>query len=137
MEMNIIQKIKELNLPASQYVVVGSSTMDVLGIRPAGDIDIAVTKELHQELRKTGKWKEYEKYNKIFLVDDTFEIIPELFWEGYDTTTKEAISSALIIEGIPFMNLDEVVKFKTAMDREKDIRDIELIKKYKERNSQG
>jgi hypothetical protein len=130
--MNIIQKIKELNFPLDQYVVVGSGTMDVLGIRPASDIDIAVTKELHQKLREGGEWKEYEKYNKIFLVDDTFEIIPELFWEGYYTTTKEAISSALVIEGIPFMNLDELIKFKTAMGREKDRIDIEMIKKYQE-----
>lgn len=131
--MNIIQKIKELNLPLGQYVIVGSGTMDILGIRPAGDIDIAVTKSLHQELRKTGKWKEY---NKIFLVDDTFEIIPELGLENYYTTTEEAISSALIIEGIPFMNLDELIKFKTAQGRDKDLIDIKLIRGYQEKISE-
>lgn len=130
--MNIIQKIKELNLPLGQYVVVGSGTLDVLGIRPAGDIDIAVTKELHQKLRETGEWKEYEKYNKIFLTKDVFEIIPKLEFELYPTTAEEAISSALIIDGIPFMNLDELIKFKLSQGREKDLRDIELVKKYQE-----
>jgi len=128
--MNIIQKIKELNLPLGQYVIVGSGTMDVLGIRPAGDIDIAVTKELHQKLRETGEWDEHERYNKIFLTKDVFEIIPKLEFELYPTTAEEAISSALMIDGVPFMNLDELIKFKLSQSREKDMRDIELIKRY-------
>lgn len=128
--MNIIQKIKELNLPNDQYVVVGSGIMNVLGIRESNDIDIAVTKELHQKLRESGEWEENERYDRIFLNKDIYEIIPQLNWENYNTTTEEAISSATIIEGIPFMNLDELIKFKTALGREKDFKDIELIKEY-------
>jgi 8-oxo-dGTP diphosphatase len=128
--MNIIQKIKELNFPKDQYVVVASSILDVLGIRKALDLDIAVTKDLFKKLRETGEWEEVEKYNKIFLKKEGFDIIPQLNWENYSTTTKEAISSALMIEDIPFMNLDELIKFKTALGREKDFKDIELIKEY-------
>ena len=76
--MNIIEKIKELNLPKDQYVVIGSGVMDILGIRRANDIDLSVTKELHQKLRETGKWEEYENYGKIFLKKDVFEINGEL-----------------------------------------------------------
>lgn len=132
--MNIIQKIKELNLPSNKYVIVGSGTLDILGIRSAFDIDISVTKDLHEELRKSGEWKEEEKYGKIFLKKDVFDINPELRWEKYKTTTEEAITSALIIEDIPFMNLDELIKFKQALGREKDIKDIELIKIYREKH---
>lgn len=131
--MNIIQKIKELNFPSNQYLVVGSGILDILdilGIRSAVDIDISVTKDLHEELRKSGEWKEEEKYGKIFLKKGIFEINPELCWEKYKTTTEEAITSALIIEGIPFMNLNELIKFKHALGREKDIKDIELINIY-------
>lgn len=41
---------------------------------------------------------------------------------------EEIISSATLIDGIPFMNLDELIKFKIALGREKDFEDIELIK---------
>ena len=95
--MNIIQKIKELNLPSTQYIIVASSVLDVLGIRKASDIDIAVTKDLFNKMRKTGEWEEVEKYNKIFLKKEGFDIIPQLDWENYTTTTEEAISNALII----------------------------------------
>ena len=128
--MNIIQKIKELNLPSTQYIIVASSVLDVLGIRKASDIDIAVTKDLFNKMRKTGEWEEVEKYNKIFLKKEGFDIIPQLDWENYTTTTEEAISNALIIEDIPFMNLNELIKFKTALGREKDFRDIKLINEY-------
>lgn len=128
--MNIISKIKELNFPLGEYVVVGSGILDTLNIREANDIDIAVTPKLHEQLRKTGEFKEDIRYNKIFLIKDGLDIIPQLNWDKYETTIEEAISSAKIIEGIPFMNLEELIKFKTALGREKDFKDIELIKNY-------
>jgi len=125
--LNIFEKVKELNLPFGKYVVVSSGTLDVLGIRPASDIDIAVTKDLHEELRKDGTWREEELYGKIFLQKDIYTIIPQLDWDKYKTTTEEAINSALVIEDIPFMNLEELLKFKKAQNREKDMKDIKLL----------
>lgn len=124
--MKILQKIKELNLPNDQYVIIGSGTMNVLGIREAQDIDISVTKELFNELKERGEWEEYEKYEKPFLKKDIFDVNKQLFFD----TVEEVNRSALFIEDIPFMNLDELIKFKTAMGREKDFKDIELIKEY-------
>jgi sulfate permease, SulP family len=132
--VDIIQKIKELNLPKGQYVVIGSGVMDILGIRRANDIDLSVTKELHQKLRKTGEWEEFENYGKIFLKKDVFEINGELNWDKYKTTTEEAIKTAFLIDGISFMNIEELLKFKMASGREKDFKDIELIKEYIKNN---
>jgi len=127
-KFNIFEKLKELDFPFGKYVVVSSGTLDALGIRSASDIDIAVTKDLHEELRKTGTWKETELHGKIFLQKDIFTIIPKLDWEKYSTTTEGAIASAMIIDGFPFMNLEELLKFKIAMGREKDQKDIKLLK---------
>jgi hypothetical protein len=133
--MNIINKLKELNLPNGEYVVTGAGIMEALGIRDSNDIDIAVTKDLFDELQSTGEWQEVEMYGKIFLKKEGVDVIPTLNWDKYPTTTEEAIASAVIIEGFPFMNLDELCKFKTALGREKDLRDIELIRKYQENNA--
>lgn len=127
---SIIEKIKKLNFPADQYVVVGSGTLDALGIRKAGDIDIAVTPKLHMDLCETDEWEKEERYGKIFLKKEGIEIIPSLDWSEYPTTTEEAIQSALIIDGIPFLNLQELKKFKKALGREKDFADIKLIDEY-------
>lgn len=129
--MNIVEKIKSLNFPADQYVIIGSGIMDALGIRKASDVDISVTEKLFEELRKTGDWKEIIKYiDRPFLKKDVFEINQKLDWNDYYTTTEEAIASAQIIDGIPFMNLLELCEFKKTMGREKDFNDIKLIKEY-------
>lgn len=133
--MDIIQKIKELNLPKNQYVVIGSGILDILGIRKANDIDLSVTKSLHQKLRDTGEWEEFERYGKIFLKKDVFEVNGELNWDKYETTTEEAVKTSLVVDDVPFLNLEETIKFKTASGRKKDLKDIELIKKYYEKSN--
>lgn len=81
-------------------------------------------------MRATGEWQEEKKDGKIFLKRDDVEIIPELSWSDYPTTTEEAIASAMMIEGVPFMNLQELRKFKQALGRPKDFTDITLINEY-------
>lgn len=95
---NIIEKIKTLNLPPDQYVVIGSGTMAALGIREASDIDMSVLPELHKKLREGGEWEEDVRYGKVFLKKDDFEVNPDLSWGDYKTTTAEAVQSALIID---------------------------------------
>lgn len=133
-KVNIIEKIKELNFPPDQYVVVGSGILEALGIRKAADIDMAVTPKLFETLLATGEWETEEKYGKIFLKKDGFDISSKLSQPNYPTTTEEAIESALVIEGIPFMNLEELKRFKLSRGREKDKADIALIEKYQQEN---
>jgi hypothetical protein len=130
--MNVIEKLKELNLPPEQFVVVSSGTLDALGIREARDIDLLALPELRKQLRESGEWGEDERYNKIFLTKGDVEILPDVSWDKYSSTVEGLIDSALVFEGFNFMNLDELIKFKTALGREKDFRDIELIGEYRE-----
>lgn len=130
--MNIIQKVKELNFPQGKYVVIGSGILDVLGMRTAHDIDISVLPELYEQLLTSKTWEEEDRYGKIFLKKDNIEINPKLSWSGYSTSTQEAIKSATIVDGVPFMNLRELRKFKQALGREKDFADIALIEAYLE-----
>jgi hypothetical protein len=132
--MNLIEEIKKLKLPSNKYVVVGSGILSVLGIRQANDIDIAVTRDLFEVLLKEKEWRHVEKYGKIFLEKEGVDIIPQLDWDKYRTTTEEAIASADMIDGIPFMNLEELCKFKKVLGREKDIKDLELIENYQKSN---
>jgi hypothetical protein len=132
--MKITEKIKSLNLPFGEYVIIGSGILDVLNIRPAVDIDIAVLPDLYKKLKEIGEWKEREKHGKYCLEKETFEIATGASWGDYKPAMEELIASATIIEDIPFMNLDELIKFKIALGREKDFKDIELIKNYKSKS---
>jgi len=128
--MNVIAEVKKLDLPLGQYVVIGSGIMARLGLREANDVDIAVTPDLYAKLRASGEWEEEERYGKIFLKKEAVEINPQLDWESYPTTAEEAIASATIIDGIPFMNLNELVRFKRALGRAKDLPDFIIIEEY-------
>ena len=128
--MNIIAEVQKLDLPLGQYVVIGSGIMAQLGLRETNDVDIAVTPDLYAKLRASGEWEEEERYGKIFLKKDAVEINPRLDWESYSTTAEEAIASATIIDGVPFMNLNELVAFKRALGRVKDLIDIVIIEEH-------
>ncbi len=131
--MNIFKKLKELNFPLGEYVLVGSGPLAARGIREASDLDIAVTDKLWRQLFDSGHYKTEERYGRLFLAEKNSEdvdIIKQLDWEDYPTTVEEAIKSADIIQGFPFLNISETIKFKTALGREKDFRDIEMLKDY-------
>jgi len=128
--MNIIKKIKNLDFPFGEYIVVGSGILAALGLRQAKDVDIAVTPRLLKKLKNSGNWKEKIRWEKLFLMGDNIEIISQLNWEKYPTTTQEAINSAAIIDGIPFLNVEETILFKRALGRKKDLKDIELLNQY-------
>lgn len=62
------------------------------------------------------------------LKKDVFEIGARFMTMGGDP--EEIIKSAEVVNGIPINNLDCEIKFKKALGREKDFRDIELIQEY-------
>jgi hypothetical protein len=128
--MDIIKKVKELNFPSGEYVVVGGGILEALGLRNTNDVDVFVTLKLLEKLRESGKYIEEIKWGKMFLTGEKIDIMGQLNWKDYPTKIEEAIRTATIIDGVPFLNIEETIKFKTALGREKDFKDIELIKEY-------
>ena len=128
--MTLTEKIKTLNLPKGEYVVVGGGVLEILGLRQAGDIDLAVTPAIHQKLRETGEWDEEIIHDKIFLKKDDFEINLDVTWPDFQVPLQEIIDQAMIIDDIRFMNLKHLRQFKQALGREKDLKDLALLDEY-------
>ena len=133
--MNIIKKLQELNLPFGEYVVIGSGILAALNLREANDLDIAVTEKLFNSLKNNKNFKNSTKHNEEFLIGDDVEVISRLNWDHYPTTIEMAITSAMTINNFPFLNIEETIKFKTALGREKDFKDIKLLKNYLKQNT--
>lgn len=131
--MNISEEVKKLNLPLGGYVIVGSGPLAARGIRSYKDIDILVTKNLYEKLIKNG-WKiiEINGVNEKFeeLKNGKFEITKRFWCGDYKPSTETLIKNAEVINGVPFMPLPELIKFKKALGREKDLKDIVLIENY-------
>lgn len=134
--MDIFKKLAELDFPLGQYVLVGSAPLAARGIREARDLDIAVTSSLWDRLASSDDYLIEERYGRQFLVDKAsglIDIIKQLDWDKYSTTVEEAILGADIINDFPFLNISETIKFKTALGREKDFRDIEKLRDHLEK----
>lgn len=134
--MNIIEEVKNLNIPKDGFVIVGSSILAMKGIRKAediDDIDLIVTDKVFDALKEQG-WesivnhfdnREYEN-----LVQGIFEAGRE-YWDN--TNISFFITNPDCVEefgGIKFQSLKEFYKRKKAWGRPKDIEDVALIDSY-------
>jgi hypothetical protein len=130
--MDIIKKVKELNLPLGSYAVFGSGPLQIHGIREAQDIDLVVTTELYESLKQQGDWQEELKPNgQMVLEKDVYDI--GVGWQSvgnYQPTTKRLIDTAQIIDGVPFVSLEEFLAWKKQLVGEKHQRDVKLVEAY-------
>jgi hypothetical protein len=128
---DLISKINKLDLLEGQYMVTGSAILQLLGIRPAQDIDLLVSPELFTELKIKRGWHVNPKYaTSLDNADNTGGAKQSLDFMKQNYTLKEALPLAYWYEGIPFMSLEMLVDAKTQLGREKDLRDIQLIQEY-------
>jgi len=121
---HLIAQFLALNIPSGQYLVFGSGPMAVRDIRDAKDLDIAVSDDYYKELLKT--YSENKPGNIV--ISENIEI-----WSASESRIDDftgAIQRADIIDTISYLSLPDLIKWKTAMGRDKDIRDIELINSY-------
>lgn len=120
-------ELRSLALPIGQYVVTASGPLGIRGLRDIDDIDLMVDDDLWEELAERCGVKEGGR--RIEIAEGI-----EAFREGsFDPdpalpSVQEQIAEADLIDGLPFVSLDHVVRLKRAKGREKDHRDIELIR---------
>lgn len=138
--MTIFERVRDLNLPFGEYVVVGSGVLEALGIRSANDVDVVVSEKFFQELVGQGAvicrcekcealWRAGGQKKTIKL--EGVDILSEYSWDDeYRADTLKLIEDALVIQGIPFVQPRELLRWKRAVGREKDQQDIVLLERY-------
>lgn len=131
----LFQKVKNLNLPVGQYALFGSAPMGIRELKECHDVDIVVTEKLWNEyLNKSGwgliKTQHKDKYS-AGLRNGDIELWKD-WWPKWDI--KKLIMDAEIINNLPFVKLKEVLKWKKQIAREKDLKDVEIIEKFLEKN---
>ncbi|MEI6973018.1 MAG: DUF1810 domain-containing protein, partial [bacterium] len=131
--MDIITEIEKLDLPAKEYVVLGSGILGALGIRDIADVDLLVSPSLFDELRERGWAHSTLDYEGIVRHKLTFGIAEAFadFWYGdQHPDPATLIAKAEMIKGFPFLPLAELLKIKRVLNRPKDQLDITLIGTY-------
>lgn len=121
----LTNKLKEQQLPIGHYAVFGSAVMAIKGIREAPNIDVIVTDKLWSELQEKGYKPDHEGFIRIGNIK-----ISNWWFAPTRKDIPTMISEAENISGIPFVNLEEVLSYKKALNREKDINDVRLIEQF-------
>jgi len=130
--MNILDRIKKFKFADGEHAVFGSALLDVWGLRKAADLDIIVTPEYFKKLKKDG-WIERQGNGFFILNKDDADVttVQDRPTDGdYNPDRIQLIKKAVIIEGIPFVRVEEVIACKRAYNRPKDLRDIELLEDH-------
>ena len=127
---DLLLELERLNLPEDQYVITSSAALAARGIRGAKDIDIIVSDTLWDSL--ADKYTVNEEPFKSIKITDTVEVLGpgSYFVDPSVATPDELLKDPEIIHGHPFVRLEELRRFKVLGNREKDIKDVELIDQY-------
>lgn len=131
----LFQRVRDLNLPIGEYAIFGSGPMGVRGIREMGDVDIIVTQKLWDNFIKKPDWEQRQIDNLCGIKNEKLNIeIWKDWWIGWNV--EQMIKEAETIDGLPFVSLEMMIEWKTLVGREKDLKDLELIKNWKNQNNE-
>jgi len=129
----LFQALKDLRLPPGEYAIFGSGPMGIRNLREMHDIDIIVTEKLFNEYADKAGWdvKNIYENNDCFKGLNNRAINIEIWKDWYtDWDVKKMIQEADIIDDMPFVKLDYLIKWKKFFARQKDVKDVELIEKF-------
>lgn len=119
-------------MPFGQYVVFGSGPLAAHGIRLTSDVDLFVTTTLYETLKAEG-WDEKELNTPaggLYLSRGIYEAVDTWDYGTYNPAPEVLIATADVIGGVPFAPLTDVLRWKAASGRPKDVADIALIQNH-------
>lgn len=106
--------------------------MAAVGIREANDIDMLVSPEVYESLKKAG-WRQIHKGpSDTPLTHDVFEAHDNWEFSPYSPTLEVLLGSAMEVDGVTFASLAEVRKWKAGSGGLKHLADVKLIDEYLE-----
>ena len=127
----LFKKVKKLNLPLGSYALFGSAPLGVRKLKECNDIDIIVTPELWETcLNKNWIVKESENRPVCLVVDGDNDIELWKEWGPGSWDILSLISEAELLDDLPFVKLETVLKWKKLNAREKDLKDVEIIENF-------
>lgn len=125
----IVQRVRQLNLPLDQVVVIGSGVLDTLNLRSAGDVDLVVTPAVFDTLKLNADWTIGEKNGEPIATINDAEAF--LSWGNNSVPNfTELYADSVVVDGVHFANPQFVIDWKRQRGSAKDLRDIALLERY-------
>ena len=119
----ILKILKQYKFDKDKYIVISGAAMVLLGIKEkTNDIDIAVKKEYMEYLLNNYNctFEKINTYNeKVYFIDDIINFSTSYYKKNHT-----------LIDNIPVQEIKDIVELKLYLNRDKDKKDIKLIKEF-------
>ncbi len=125
----IVERVKQLNLPLDQLVVIGGGILDAAGLRAANDIDLVLKVDLFAQLVKEPDWQVGVKNIELILEKDDTEAFLSWSFDSHPNFA-ELCEGGVTIDGVRFAHPQVVIDWKKRRANEKDLKDIALLEEY-------
>ena len=118
---DILALLRELPYDPKDYWVVAGGAMVLWGLREeTADLDLGCTEELADRLEAEGHLhRRMADGNRWFRLGGDIEIFENWICD-----------EAVLLDGFPVISIRGLAEMKKALGREKDLRDLELIKDF-------
>ncbi len=119
-KQEIISNLKKLDLDVTQYVVISGASLVLHDLKEfTHDIDLVVTKQYYDELKKQYHIQEYKK--GCCKLKENIEFFREYWPEEIDW-----------IGGYPTASVADIIALKKQLHRPKDLEDLMKLKEIGE-----
>ena len=120
-KQDILNNLRTFPYDPKEYWVVAGSAMVLYGIREqTADIDLGCSTKMADQLEADGcPYRLTEDGKRWFKYGETIEIFEDWLRDSVE-----------MYEGFPVISIKGLMEIKQELGREKDIKDIELIKAF-------
>lgn len=128
--LNYLEEVRKMNLPLGKYAILGSGPLAIREIRDTKDVDLIVTPDIYAYYKKQKGWKLRCLWGNFFLRKGKVELWKRIgFWKPI-VDIKAFIQRAELINGLPFVSMEDFISYKEKAFRAKDKIDLKLAKDY-------
>lgn len=122
---DVFSELKKITFDSKEYWITSGAALVLYGIKEeTRDIDLGCTSKLADKLQSEGYYTEV-------LNDGTRRIQLSDSVEIFENWIEDKVA---MVEGIPVVSVEGIILMKEKLGRNKDLRDICLIKKWQNKN---
>ena len=113
--------LKDAAFDRDEYWVTSGAAMVLYGIKElTPDIDLGCTSPMADRLEREG-------YDVEVLQDGSRRIVFSAAIELFENWVED---KAILLEGLPVVSMDGMIRMKEKLGREKDLEDVRMIKEF-------
>jgi hypothetical protein len=125
---SLFDSLRSLELPDGEYAVFGSGPLIVRGIIDAtNDLDVVSRGAAWEKACDLGEMVTLVEYDVDIVTFLDGAITIGTSWAFGDVDIDDLIDTANTIDGLPFVRLEHVVRYKTIAGRPKDLEHLRLL----------